>query len=218
MPSAEDMPTASTDRWGDLDAAQQSRFEAAWPVIESFDGWLAKEEAAALHAAASSVPPGHWIVEIGASSGRSTAAMATGKRPGVPVLTIDPYASPSATHDTMRAFCENMDRVGAGHEVQLFWGTSEEAARSRSLVFAVAAARARVLDTRDRAAAPRDVRILANAQEGPAPCGPRVFRVDGPETSSCMTKRPCFLTSTYGSHWSPKAGPSYSTTPSFGAE
>jgi predicted O-methyltransferase YrrM len=153
-------------------------------MIESVDGWLAKEEAAALHAAASSVPPGQWIVEIGASSGRSTAAMVTGKRPGVPVLTIDPYASPSATRETMRAFCKNMDRVGTGHEVQLFWGTSEEAARSRSLVFAVAAARARVLDARDRAAAPRDVRILANAQEGPAPCGPRVFRVDGPKTSS----------------------------------
>jgi hypothetical protein len=103
--------------------------------------------------------------------------MVTGKRPGVPMLTIDPYEGPSSATppEAMRAFSENMDRIGAGPEVQLFWGTSEEAARSRSLVFRTAVARARVaLD----AATPFEVLLAAAAQEGPAPCGQRVFRVE----------------------------------------
>jgi hypothetical protein len=174
-----------TDQSGGFSGvARWSHFEAAWPLISSVQGWLAQEEAAALHAAAGRVPVGQWIVEIGASRGRSTSAMATGKQPGVPVLTIDPYEGPRAATapDAMRAFCEYMDRVGADHEVQLFWGTSEEAARSLSLVFRTAAARTRALDD---AATTSELTLVADAQEGPAPCGQRVFRLEkSPRTST----------------------------------
>lgn len=167
---------------------RQSCFEAAWPAIASIRGWLAKEEAAALHAAAGTVPPGRWIVEIGSAFGRSTAALVSGKRRGVPVLAIDPYGGPVATTppDRMRAFCDNMDRLGAGAEVQLFWGTSEEAARWRTLVFATAEARAGVLETCRGAAASADRGLFADACDAPPPCRHRVFRVDAARTSASV--------------------------------
>lgn len=167
------MPSAPTDS-----------FQSAWAAIASVEGWLAKEEARALHEAASAVPSGRWIVEIGTHHGRSTTAMVTGKRPEVPMLTIDPYGGPTATMppDNLRAFCDNMDRVGAGPEVQLFWGTSEEA-RRLSGVFVTAQVRAGgAVQAAAEATAGHDVRLFADAGEEAEQCRRRVFRVDGAAT------------------------------------
>lgn len=125
-------------------------FEAVWPVTSSTKGWLAKEEAEALYQGAAEVPPGQWIVEIGSHHGRSTTALAGGKRAGVHLLAIDPYGGRSKDEPPhLRAFCASMDRVGADGDVQLFWGTSQEAARYRRAVFAAAARRPDVVDIRD---------------------------------------------------------------------
>lgn len=107
--------------------------------------------------------------------------MATGKRPGVPLLAIDPYGGFAATTPpaSMRAFCDNMDRLGAANDVQLFWGTSEEAARLRTLVFASARTRADGgVDVGAGAAAGREAALFPAAGEEAAPCRRRVFRVD----------------------------------------
>jgi predicted O-methyltransferase YrrM len=162
---------------------QQRDFESAWPLISSVRGHLAPEEAAVLHSAAARVPVGHWIVEIGTDRGRSTAAIVSGKQPDVPVLAIDPYlGGPTAASppEAMRAFCENMERVGAGPEVQLFWGTSEQAARSRALVFQAAAARG---GGRHAAAASAE-HTTGDVHDGPAPCDKRVFRVEAPSPAT----------------------------------
>lgn len=113
----------------------EADFDAVWPTIRSIHGWLAREEAAALHHEAAAVGSGRWIVEIGSHHGRSTAALVTGKPKDVRLVAIDPYPGSGGVED-MRAFCRTMERIGAGPEVGLFWGTSEEAARARQLVFA----------------------------------------------------------------------------------
>lgn len=119
-------------------------FEADWPLIAAIDGWLSKEQAAALHHAAVMVRPGCWIVEIGSASGRSTAALGLGKQDGVHVLAIDPYPGPplGPGGEALAAFCENMRRLGLDREVQVFRGPSSQAARTRHLVFEVATAEA----------------------------------------------------------------------------
>ena len=116
-------------------------FEAAWPRTSGIPGWLAMEEAAVLHRWAARVAPGDWIVEIGSHRGRSTAALATGKSAGVPVLAIDPFESRQGGDPpaTLREFCANMDAIGAGPEVRIAWATSEEVARRRRAVFECAA-------------------------------------------------------------------------------
>jgi Methyltransferase domain len=151
----------------------RERFEAAWPLISSVKGWLAKEEAFWLFACAAAAPMGSWIVEIGSAMGRSTTALVSGKNAHVPLLAIDPYPAQFDGSSRLRAFCENMDRLGAGLEVQLFQGTSEEAARARTAVFATAAKRAAASTT-----------LTAPASGGPGadssgrePCHDRVFRL-----------------------------------------
>jgi len=119
-------------------------FQADWPLIARIDGWLSREQAAALYRAAGTVRPGCWIVEIGSAYGRSTAALGLGKTDGVYVLAIDPYPGPplGGGDRALAGFCENMRSLGLARDVQLFRGTSEQAARSRLVLFEVAGAEA----------------------------------------------------------------------------
>lgn len=69
-------------------------FEDAWPSADAVPGWLTRAQAHALWAAATTVPPGGTIVEIGSHQGRSTvvlgrSAVATGAR----VIAIDPFVA-----------------------------------------------------------------------------------------------------------------------------
>ena len=79
----------------------------------------------------------------------------------------------------MRAFCENMDRLGAAVDVQLFWGKSEEAARLRTQIFAAARARAATsVELRADAVLGGEVALFPGAGDEAAQLRRRVFRVD----------------------------------------
>jgi hypothetical protein len=115
------------------------RFEDVWPLVSKIDGWLSREQAQALYAAAMTVRPDCWIVEIGSHHGRSTAAQAMGKEKSVPMLAIDPFPERRGGGESaFTAFRRNLRDLGLEDEVQLFRGTSEEAARSVHLLFEVA--------------------------------------------------------------------------------
>jgi predicted O-methyltransferase YrrM len=62
-------------------------------VVESIEGWLAREEIELLLELAAMVPPDQAIVEVGNYRGRSTVALALGARrgAGAPVASIDPH-------------------------------------------------------------------------------------------------------------------------------
>ncbi len=106
--------------------------------------------------------------------------MAAGKGEGVPLLAIDPYGGTTATvpPTAMRAFCENMDRLGVADDVQLFWGKSEEAARSRTQIFATARQRLGRGDLRAGAVTRGEAVLFPGSGEDAAQVRHRVFRVD----------------------------------------
>lgn len=66
---------------------------AALDLVESVEGWLARDEAALLIALAAAVPAGEAIVELGNYRGRSTVALALGARAGAgpQVTSVDPH-------------------------------------------------------------------------------------------------------------------------------
>jgi predicted O-methyltransferase YrrM len=115
--------------------AQSDGFEAVWPQIGPIEGWLSREQALALYEGAGTVAPGRWIVELGSHHGRSTVALAMGKPESAGLLAVDPYPRGDAAY---HAFLGNLRRLGLGGDVQLFRGTSEEAARYREPLFEVA--------------------------------------------------------------------------------
>ena len=104
-------------------ARADRRFVAAWPVIDSVDGWLSKYEAELLFALARGVPEGQAIVEIGSYKGRSTVTMAAATRPGVSVYAVDPHTGGVAAFergevvDTWDEFRTNLVRAGASSVV-----------------------------------------------------------------------------------------------------
>ena len=106
-------------------------FDRVWPLVEPIEGWLSREQAAALYAAAGTVKPGYWIVELGSHHGRSTVALAKGRREAAGVLAVDPFPSPGEAgrgEAAYRAFLANLRRTGVESEVTLFPGTSAAAA------------------------------------------------------------------------------------------
>jgi methyltransferase family protein len=122
-------------------AAANGSFDAVWPRIAAINGWLSREQARALHAASATVGSGAWIVEIGSHEGRSTAALALGRKAPAPLLAIDPYPPrPLGGGDAaLAAFADNMRRLGCHEDVHVFRGTSDAAARSLPLLCEVAA-------------------------------------------------------------------------------
>jgi predicted O-methyltransferase YrrM len=149
------------------------RFEDVWPLVSKIDGWLSREQAQALYAAAKTVRPDCWIVEIGSHHGRSTAAQAMGKEESVPMLAIDPFPERRGGGETaFRVFRRNLRDLGLEDEVQLFRGTSEEAARSVRLLFEVAGEEA----SRRTASEARDSPV---ARERPAGSGIGLLFIDG---------------------------------------
>jgi Methyltransferase domain len=150
------------------------RFEDVWPLVSKIDGWLSKEQAQALYAAARTVRPDSWIVEIGSHHGRSTVAQAMGKGESVPMLAIDPF--PQRRGGGERAFAifrRNLRDLDLEGEVQLFRGTSEEAARSVPLLFEVAGEEA------SRSSTAGDGGEWPVAQERPVGSGIGLLFIDG---------------------------------------
>lgn len=104
-------------------------FEAMWPEAESIEGWLAKAQARVLFRAASLVPDGQVIVEIGSHKGRSTVFLATGKRPATRLLAVDPFDDPrwGGGPEALADFHATLDRFGLAGTVETYRGVSAEA-------------------------------------------------------------------------------------------
>jgi predicted O-methyltransferase YrrM len=66
--------------------------DQAWSLVADVDGWMSRDQAAALYAAAAACPPGGRIVEIGSFRGRSTIVLASAAPTGATVIAIDPHA------------------------------------------------------------------------------------------------------------------------------
>jgi predicted O-methyltransferase YrrM len=84
-----------------------TRFRRDWRHINRIGGWLSREGAAALHAAASRVTNDEAIVKIGNRHGRSTAALALGCLRKRTIYAVDPhtggrsYVEASTTADSL---------------------------------------------------------------------------------------------------------------------
>jgi predicted O-methyltransferase YrrM len=60
--------------------------------LDGVEGWFSPDQVARVSAAASAVPSGGRIVEIGSFRGRSTIAIAASSPDGVEIVAIDPHA------------------------------------------------------------------------------------------------------------------------------
>ena len=106
-------------------------FTAAWPLVESIEGWLDRESAALLDFMLESQDllkaPGQGLLEIGVWKGRSAAIMARHLRSGEDVLLADAWLK----KDEITA---NLSTVMAQrfqeHAITLFQGTARELATS----------------------------------------------------------------------------------------
>ncbi len=66
--------------------------DQAWALVADVDGWMSRDQAAALYSAAAACSPGGRIVEIGSFRGRSTIVLASAAPTGATVIAIDPHA------------------------------------------------------------------------------------------------------------------------------
>ena len=84
--------------------------------------------------AASSVPAGQAIVEVGSHRGKSTIMLAAGLVDGVTLTAVDPFDDPrwGGGPESLAAFEANLDAAGVRDKVTLFRGLSRDAARSWS--------------------------------------------------------------------------------------
>lgn len=101
--------------------------EAELDLIESVEGWLAREEAALLMDLAAAVPAREAVVELGNYRGRSTVALALGARSGggAQVYSVDPHVEfrgprggHFGRHDQEHLYA-NLARTGVGASVSV---------------------------------------------------------------------------------------------------
>ncbi len=103
-------------------------FREAFALASDVPGWLTEDQARVLYDAASAVPPGGRIVEIGSHHGRSTILLASGARE-VTVTAVDPfpgdwrYGGP----DTEARFRSNTARAGVTGAIDLRVSASADA-------------------------------------------------------------------------------------------
>src|SRR6478672_11462935 len=105
-------------------------FETAWAAAEPVGGWLTRDQGRALWDAATTLPPGARILEIGSHQGRSTVVLATAaKARGASVIAVDPFVSGRLFGGaaTRTIFERNLADAGLADVVQL------EAVRSTEL-------------------------------------------------------------------------------------
>ena len=107
--------------------------EAAIALVAGVPGWLTDDQARALHAAASAVPSGGRVVEIGSHHGRSTIVLAHAARSvGARVTAVDPFPADwrYGAAGTEAAFRAGTARAGVADVVDLQVTTSAEARAS----------------------------------------------------------------------------------------
>jgi len=130
---------ASAGEWNTTD----ERFSTLWQQALDVEGWLSEGQARTLYRAASLVPPGHWIVEVGSHHGRSTVFLAAAKPADVSMLAVDPFDNPrwGGGPESYARFDDTLERFRLSDHVQAFRGVSAEASsqwdssRSIGLVF-----------------------------------------------------------------------------------
>jgi predicted O-methyltransferase YrrM len=89
-------------------------FDEAWATADKLEGWLTREQASALWDAATRVPSGGLIVEIGSHRGRSTVMLALAA-PEARIVAIDPFDNPrwGGGLESRSVFEDNLARAGA---------------------------------------------------------------------------------------------------------
>jgi predicted O-methyltransferase YrrM len=104
----------------------------AWAVASRIEGWLTRDQAQVLYAAAQGLAEGSTVVEIGSHQGRSTVVLAAGLPPGGRLVAVDPfdahwrYGGPG-TRDLLLA---HLDEAGLGDRVTVVTDTSRGARTS----------------------------------------------------------------------------------------
>lgn len=98
------------------------RFDDAWASADAVGGWLTEDQGRTLWHAASALPAGGTVLEIGSHQGRSTIVLAHAARAaGARVVAIDPFIDGrmfggAATRDR---FVTNIDTAGLTDTVRL---------------------------------------------------------------------------------------------------
>lgn len=107
-------------------------------AVADVDGWLHPCQVTALHRAASSVPSGGRIIEVGSFRGRSTIVLARSARPDVEIIAIDPHAGNDRgpqeldgyqqhAEQDYQQFHANLRAAGVAHRVKHLRTSSQEA-------------------------------------------------------------------------------------------
>jgi predicted O-methyltransferase YrrM len=102
-----------------------------WPLVSTIDGWLTREQAGVLFAAASRLPEGSTVVEIGSHRGRSTVVLAGALPAGARLVAVDPF-DPAWRYggaDTRAALERHLAAAGVADRVEIR-ATSSRAARA----------------------------------------------------------------------------------------
>jgi predicted O-methyltransferase YrrM len=109
-----------------------ARFEDVFAAADPIPGWLTRDQARALYAAAGAVPPGGRIVEVGSHHGRSAVVLASGLPSGARLVAVDPFPNDwrYGAVGTEQRFRDNMQRLGVADAVNLLVATSRDVRRT----------------------------------------------------------------------------------------
>lgn len=121
---------AAPHSWGAVDSA----FAELWARAQDIPGWLSEGQARILYRAATQVPEGQAIVEIGSHHGRSTVFLASAKSPKVSMLAVDPFDNPrwGGGPESWTVFHSTLERFSLTERVEAFRDISAVAAREWS--------------------------------------------------------------------------------------
>jgi predicted O-methyltransferase YrrM len=92
---------------------QPPGFAGAWELTESVDGWMTEDQGRRLWDAASRVPDGGQIVEIGSFRGRSMIVLARSATQAGTIVAIDPHAGNDRGPQEISGY---QDAAAADHE------------------------------------------------------------------------------------------------------
>lgn len=103
-------------------------FGAAFAAAEPIPGWLTRDQARDLYAAATAVPPGGRAVEIGSHHGRSAVVLAAGLPEGARLVAVDPFPDDwrYGAAGTEQEFRAHTERAGVSGAIELRVATSRE--------------------------------------------------------------------------------------------
>jgi predicted O-methyltransferase YrrM len=103
-------------------------FEQAFAAADPIPGWLTRDQAATLYDAASAVPPGGCVVEIGSHHGRSAVVLASALTGGARLVAVDPFPEDwrYGAAGTEQRFRAHLERAGVAARVELHVATSRD--------------------------------------------------------------------------------------------